>query len=75
MKDEHIYNLIILSNGLRDNYNFRYNIFNNAQIKRELQTDSKYEVKMWMDLRGVKCIDYYVTKIGVNKFTYTIKLG
>ena len=69
------YNVIILSKDLRNNYNFRYNVFDRASIRSLLQTNSKYELKIWMDLCGLKCIGYYVTNLDINKFTYTIKLG
>lgn len=69
------YNLIILSKDLRDNYNFRYNVFDIVHIRSLLQTNSRYELKIWMNLRGLKCIEYYVTNLDINNFTYTIKLG
>ena len=69
------YYLIIFSKDLRNKYNFRYNVFDRVQVISLLQTNSKYELKIWMDLRGLKCIEYFSTDIGINKFTYTIKLG
>lgn len=68
------YYLIIFSKALRDKYNFRYNVFDRVHVRGLLQTNSKYELKIWMDLCGLKCIEYFVTEMGSNKFTYTIWL-
>ena len=69
------YYLIIFPKDLRNKCNFRYNVFDRVQVISLLQTNSRYELKIWMDLRGLKCIEYFATYMGINKFTYTIKLG
>ena len=69
------YYLIIFSKEFRNEYNFRYIVFDRVQVRSILQTNSRYELKIWMDLRGLNCIEYFATDIGINKFTYTIKLG
>ena len=52
MKSE--YTLAIISKSLRPMYLFRYYIFKQFPYENILSTDSLYEVKMWLDLRGLK---------------------
>ena len=52
MKSE--YTLVIISKALRPMYLFRYYIVKQFPYENILSTDSLYEVKMWLDLRGLK---------------------
>ena len=52
MKSE--YTLAIISKSLRPMYLFRYYIFKQFPYENILSTDSLYEVKMWLDLMGLK---------------------
>lgn len=48
------YTLAIISKSLRPMYLFRYYIFKQFPYENILSTDSLYEVKMWLDLIGLK---------------------
>lgn len=48
------YTLVIISKALRPMYLFRYYIVKQFPYENILSTDSLYEVKMWLDLRGLK---------------------
>ncbi len=66
------YTLAIMSKSFRPLYNSRYYIFKRTPYKLILSTDSLYEVKMWLDLRGLKFNRWkqqeYHFNIGTNKF-------
>lgn len=66
------YTLTIISKSLRPLYKFRYYIFKRFPYKIILSTDSLYEVKMWLDLMGLKFNRWkqqeYHLKIVTNKF-------
>ena len=48
------YTLLIISKSLRPLYNFRYYILRSSPSNCILSTDSLYEVKMWLDIMGLR---------------------
>ena len=62
------YYLIIFSKALRNKYNYRYIVFDRVQVKSLLQTNSRYELKIWMDLRGVNYTPLKRGELRVSSF-------
>ena len=62
------YTLAIISKSLRPMYLFRYYIFKKFPYENILSTDSLYEVKMWLDLRGLKFNNF-------KQYEYHFNLG
>ncbi len=58
------YYLVIISKALRPMYKYRYYIVRESPYENVCMTDSIYEVKIWLDLNGLKFKRWYQNNYG-----------